>query len=263
MITRSAVITGAAVGIGRAIVDQVLQDDSTHIVAVDVQERALGELAAQFADRVSPLVGDVGDWDTHLRAADLAETRAPLEWWVNNAGRDVVGGAHEVTADDIETGLRTNQLGAMFGTAIAVRSMCEHRRGSIVNISSIQGMTAFPGAFVYQAAKAAIIMITKGVALDYAAVGIRCNAICPGSVATPMFYAGLPTDPDARAIELERQARLAPLGRVGDPAEIANTAMFLLSESASFITGAAVVVDGGASVRCYEFPAILTTDDGS
>jgi NAD(P)-dependent dehydrogenase (short-subunit alcohol dehydrogenase family) len=86
----------------------------------------------------------VGDWDTHVRAADAAEQRGPLRHWVNNAGIDIVGGAHEVTPEHIEHGLRVRQHGVMFGCALAVRRMLPARTGSIVNISSIQGVAAWP-----------------------------------------------------------------------------------------------------------------------
>ena len=137
-------------------------------------------------------MGDVGDWDTHVRAADAAERRGPLRHWVNNAGIDIVGGAHEVTPEHIEQGLRVLQHGVMFGCAIAVRRMLPARMGSIVNISSIQGVAAWPRYFVYDAAKAAILMATKSVALDYAPHGLRCNVVLPGNIDTPMFRAGSP-----------------------------------------------------------------------
>jgi len=257
---RAAVVTGAAAGIGRAIVDELLQGGSTHVVGVDLDAGMLHELSDRFEGQVTPIVGDVGEWATHVRAARAAEDVAPLEWWVNNAGTDVVGGAHEISQLDIESGLQTNQLGPMFGTAIAVRTMMGRRRGSIVNISSIQGIAAFPRYFVYQSAKAAIIMFSKGVALDYGPVGIRCNAVCPGSIATPMFFNGLSLDPASRAREIEQEARLAPLGRVGEPGEVAKAVAFLLSDAASFISGAALVVDGGASTRCYAYPPALDAE---
>jgi NAD(P)-dependent dehydrogenase (short-subunit alcohol dehydrogenase family) len=251
---KSAVVTGAAEGIGRAIAEEILSTTSAHVVGIDTQGELLHELAAGSDGRLDPLVGDVSRWQTHLEAADRAAAVAPLEWWVNNAGVDVFGAAHEIGPDDIDRGLRTNQLAPMYGTAVAVRRMFAQRRGSIVNISSIQGIAAFPGYFAYQAAKAAIIMFSKGVAMDYGPRGIRCNVVCPGTIATSMYYAGLSDDPARRSQQVELEERLAPLGRVGTPAEVAKAVGFLLSDAGSFITGATLVVDGGATTRCFAYP---------
>ena len=249
------VVTGAAMGIGAEIARALVASGSS-VVAVDRNEAALAETVESLGVLATALVGDIGDWDTHERAAELALSKGTLAGWVNNAGIDVAGGAHEVTAGDIEEGLRTLQLGPMFGTAVAVRRMLPQRRGSIVNIASIQGVVAFPRYYVYQAAKAAVIMISKGVAADYGPHGLRCNALLPGSVATPMTIqafeaAGVPVEEGLRT-----EGDLAPLGRIGQAGEIANVAVFLLSDAASFVTGAAWVVDGGATARCAAFPDV-------
>lgn len=252
---RAAVVTGAAMGMGRAIAAWLVED-GIGVVGLDLNEAALNDARDELGDGFEPCVGDVGDWQSHERAADAAERRGELRHWVNNAGVDIVGGAHEVTPEHIEDGLRVLQMGVMFGCAVAVRRMLPRRRGSIVNISSIQGVAAFPRYFVYDAAKAAILMATKSVALDYAPYGLRCNVVLPGNVDTPMFRAGYPEDP----VELERwldgETRLAPMNRVADPSEIAEVAAFLLSDRASFVTGAEVIADGGAMVRCFPHPPI-------
>jgi NAD(P)-dependent dehydrogenase (short-subunit alcohol dehydrogenase family) len=249
---RSCVVTGAAVGIGRAITAQLVAE-GVHVVGVDWDFEALERTAAELGDGVAPLAGDVADWQTHERAADLAERAAPLAHWVNNAGVDVVGGAHEVTPEDIDRGLRVLQLGAMYGVAIAVRRMLPRRTGSIVNIASIQGTHAFPRYFTYQAAKAAVVMISRGVAVDYGPFGLRCNAVLPGTIETPMTYSTLAPDvPRERALAAE--GKLHPLGRIGQPEEIAEVVCFLLSDRASLVTGAAIPVDGGATARCYAYP---------
>lgn len=248
---RSAVVTGAGMGIGRAIVTRLLTQGAT-VVGVDVDEQALDRVSQEVGERFVAVVGDVGDAKTHERAADAAEEVGRLGWWVNNAGVDVTGGAHEVRLDRLADDLRVNQLGPMYGTAVAVRRMLPHRAGAIVNISSIQGVTAFPRYYAYQAAKAAVAMISRGVAVDYGPSGIRCNAVLPGAIETPMTYATLPAGV-LREQALREEGRLAPLGRIGQAEEVADLVAFLLSDAASYITGAAVPVDGGATARCFAY----------
>jgi NAD(P)-dependent dehydrogenase (short-subunit alcohol dehydrogenase family) len=248
----SCVVTGAAMGTGRAIAVALLAD-GYHVVGVDWDAGALDATAGALDAAFEPLHGDVGDWETHERAADLAGRAAPLTGWVNNAGIDIQGGAHEVTPEDIARGLRVLQLGVMYGTAVAVRRMLPHGGGSIVNVSSIQGVAAFPRYFVYGAAKAAVIQASRSVAVDYGPFGIRCNAVLPGTIETPMLEQTMRTD-IAREDALRLEGELHPLGRVAQPEEVAAVVAFLLSERAAFVSGAALPVDGGATARCYAYP---------
>ncbi len=251
---KAAVVTGAAMGIGRAIAARLIADDIL-VVAVDRDETALQVAAAELGERCEPLVGDVGDWATHERAADAAQAAGDLRYWVNNAGVDWVGGAHEIDVEHIERGLSVLQLGPMYGSCVAVRRMIPARAGSIVNISSIQGITAFPRYFVYDVAKAAVLMITKSIAVDYGPFGIRCNSVLPGCIETPMTYTTLPSDLE-QAEALRREGLLAPMLRVGQPEEMAEVVSFLLSDRASYVNGAEIVADGGATARCFAYPPL-------
>ena len=198
----------------------------------------------------------MADWSTHERAADQAGAVAPLRYWVNNAGIDVIAPAHAVTPEEIDRGLRVLQHGPMFGTAIAIRRLlADGDGGSIVNVASIQGMVAFPGYFVYQAAKAAIIMLSRGVANDYGAYGIRCNSVSPGSINTPMTEAAAGTPDELEAV-IRESAEMAPVGRIGEAGEVADAIAYLLSDQSSFVTGTNLVVDGGASARCWPYPPV-------
>lgn len=249
-----AVVTGAAKGIGRATAER-LTSTGWIVVGVDLDGDALEATCAALGERMVGVVGDVSDWATHERAADAAEAAGGLTAWVNNAAIDIQGGAHEVTAQHIDDGIRVLQLGPMYGTAVAVRRLAARGGGAIVNVGSIQGTHAFPGYYVYQAAKAAIAMITRGVAVDYGPHGIRCNAVLPGIIETPMTYSTLRTDVP-RAEALRREAMLAPMARVGQAHEVADAIEYLLSERSSYVNGAELVVDGGATARCFAYPPI-------
>lgn len=175
--------------------------------------------------------------------------------WVNNAGIDIQGAAHEVTEEEVDRGLRILLTGAIAGTVVAVRRMLPNRRGSIVNVSSVQGAAAFPRYLVYGAAKTGVLHIARSVAVDYGPYGIRCNTVLPGTMDTPMTDSVLPPD-IPRAEALRREGGLATLGRIAAPEEVAEVVCFLLSDRASYVTGASLLVDGGAAARCFAYPPL-------
>ena len=250
-----AVVTGGAAGIGRGIVECLLAEGVT-VVSLDRDAEALAAAAAALGERFVPCVGDISLWADHERAADLAEQHGRLAHWVNNAGIDWVGAVHELDEAHIRRGLDVLLHGPMFGAAVAVQRMVRSGGGSIVNISSIQGVSAFPNYSVYAVAKAGVLMLSKSIAVDYAAHGIRCNAVLPGCIETPMTYTTLPPEL-SREEGLLSEGKLAPLLRVGQPREIGEVVAFLLSDRASYITGAELAVDGGATARCFPYPPFV------
>ena len=251
---KCVVVTGAARGLGAAIARRLVAD-GVSVVATDIDAVGLERLKGEAPELIETRAGDVGDPDLHEHVANLAERIAPLEGWVNNAGIDVQRAAHEITPREIEDALRVLQLGPMFGTRTAVRRMLSARRGSIVNVSSIQAFALWPRYFVYGAAKAAIVAMTKSVAADYGPYGIRCNAVLPGSIDTPMLDEALPPGVD-RAEAVRDEGRVSPLGRVARPEEIAEVVAFLLSDAASYVSGAAVVADGATTAWGVPSPPI-------
>ncbi len=254
--TASAVVTGAAMGIGLAVA-QRLAADGYHVVCVDWNAEALERALTSIAGEATAVQGDIGDWSTHERAAAAAEAAGTLRAWVNNAGIDWSARAHEADAEHIDRGLRVLLNGPMYGTAVAVRRMLATGGGAIVNVASIQGLAAFPGYYVYCAAKAGVAQIARNVCIDYGHHGIRCNTVLPGTVATPMTEGLLPAD-ISREEALRIEGELAPMARVAESAELASAIAFLLSDEASYVNGTGLTVDGGSMARCFAYaPAPL------
>ena len=248
----SAVVTGAANGVGRAVAARLTRA-GTPVAGLDRDGAQLRQVAEELGEGFTAVQGDITDWAAHERAADAAESMGPLRGWVNNAGVDWQGAAHEADATHIDDGLRVLLHGPMYGAAVAVQRMLPARSGAIVNISSIQGAAAFPRYYVYDAAKAGIVMATKSIAVDFGSYGLRANVVLPGTIATPMTFDLLPEGGDMDEF-LRSEGHLAPLGRVAEPDEIAAVVTFLLSSDASYVNGAEIVADGGALARCYAYP---------
>jgi NAD(P)-dependent dehydrogenase (short-subunit alcohol dehydrogenase family) len=250
---RIVVVTGAARGIGRSSAERCLAD-GWRIVGVDVDEEALAETAAELGGGFVAVLGDVSNRETHERAADEAESAGELQGWVNNAGIEIDGRADEVNDEDLERTLAVNLVGTAYGCSVAVgRFRRAATPGAIVNVSSVHAVAAFPASFAYDASKAGIDALTRQVAVDYGAAGIRCNAVRPGAIDTPLSHrtASEAADPEA---EWSSYAELHPLRRIGQAAEVAAVIAFLLGPDSSFVTGACIAVDGGASARCFAYP---------
>ena len=234
---QTAVVTGAARGIGRAIAERLLAESAT-VLAVDRLEIPP---APGHANRLHALVLDITAPEAvGALVAKVRDLGAPLDILVNNAG---IGGskALDATTDaEWQRFLDTN-LTAVFRLCRDVGRLLRRPGGRIVNISSVFGLTGFPGSLAYSVAKAGVAQLTRQVAVDLAPEGVRVNAIAPGVIETEMTRRRIDTDAWYRLIMCEA----TPLGRNGTPADIAGVAAFLCSDDAAFVTGQVIEVDGG------------------
>jgi dihydroanticapsin dehydrogenase len=248
---RIAIVTGAGSGIGKASAIRLAEEGAT-VICADINGDSANETAAQIRQLNFKADGyelDVSD----SKACDLivskcVENFGAVDILVNNAGVNLPGVFHEVSNETIDRTLNVNVKGAMYLTRAAIPHMLKNSRGSIVNMSSVNGLVSEPYLSVYSASKGAIVMFTRGIALDYAKTGIRCNAICPGWVDTPINHAhakmlgGL--DHVYKTID-----SFQPIGRPGTSREIANVVLFLASDESSFMTGSIVSADGGMTAQ--------------
>jgi NAD(P)-dependent dehydrogenase (short-subunit alcohol dehydrogenase family) len=249
--SRSYVVTGGGRGIGRAIAERLLEDaDDNAVVAIELDADALAWTEEHpVGPRVIAVTGDAADEAVAEKAADLAEAAGTLKGWVNNAAVFRDAQVHADGAREVLDAIALNLDPAVVGCAAAVRRfLAADTGGAIVNVSSHQAQRAVRGALPYATAKAAVEGLTRALAVDYGAFGIRTNAVALGSITTERYEAFLARQEPAAAARIEEEMRLLhPLGRVGRPEEVAAVVVYLLSGDAGFINGAIVPVDGGRS----------------
>jgi 2-keto-3-deoxy-L-fuconate dehydrogenase len=242
---KTAFVTAAGQGIGRATA-LAFAAEGARVIATDVNEALVHQIAS---DRIHTAKLDV------LHAADIAQTAldaGAVDILFNCAGFVHQGTLLDATDDEWKFAFELN-AGSMFRTMRAfLPGMLDRGHGVILNMASVaSSLKGVPSRFIYSATKAAVIGMTKSVAADYVTRGIRCNCLCPGTVHTPSLDERIEANASAAgSVEAARAAFIArqPMGRLGTPEEIAALSVYLASDAAQFITGQAVIIDGGLTL---------------
>ena len=245
---RTCIVTGGAQGIGEACIRRFAREGAQLVIA-DIDDSRGATLATELgALYVHCDVGDKAQVDALVAQTMAAFGR--IDVLVNNAGIFRAADFLEMTEADFDAVLRINLKGSfLVGQAVA-REMAKAGKGSIVNMSSVNGTLAIPTIASYNVSKGGINQLTRVMALALADKGIRVNAVAPGTIATELASKAVLTSEEAKARILSR----TPMKRLGEPSEIADTVAYLASDAASYITGEIVVVDGGRMTLNYTVP---------
>lgn len=248
---KRVVVTGGSSGIGKASVEKFLKNGCL-VVAASRSEVNGGSLLAELDAYVKSgklffLSCDVSREADVLKLVDFANEKiGGCDWLINVAGVFKGGMIHELSEEDWDASFDLNVKAVFFTSKHFIPQMLKRRYGSIVNVASVHGLLGAYNAPAYDASKAAVVNLTRAMALDYAAYGIRINAVCPGATATPMFMNG--STPEV----IQAFENAIPAKRIAKPEEVAEAVVFMASDSASMILGASLVVDGGISANCGE-----------
>ena len=233
---KTAIVTGAGAGIGKAIC-QKLSQNNYRVGMLDLNEENVNE-ASKAVENSFPLLGDVTNQESIKKAFEKFGEIPDL--LVNNVGIVLFGPLEEHSVEDYSKSLNINLLGSFITSRILINDMIKRGSGSIINMSSVNGVNPGIGIGAYPASKAGIISMTQQMAIEWGKFGIRVNCISPGFIDAGMSKP-IYEDPKVR----ELRGRAVPSGRLGEADDIANAVLFLDSENASYVNGHNLVVDGG------------------
>ncbi len=241
-----AVVTGSTSGLGHATALRLAREGAAVVVNSDRPDNGAATVAEiEAAGGTAVFVqGSVASRDDCEALAVAASELGPVSILVNNAGIERRGGVLDCTDEDWDDMLNVDLKGIFLVSRAVLPAMLEHGKGAIVNVASVLSYDVIPERAAYVAAKGGVIQLTKSMALDYGPRGIRCNAVVPGFFHTPMLEQSMIDSGDYEGTKAILTAN-SVFGRGGDPAELAAAVYFLVSDEASFITGAVLRVDGG------------------
>lgn len=247
---QAAIVTGGSRGIGHAIVAELARA-GVRVLFCGRDEQAGRDAERELADcgEVAFRVADVGvEADVAALATACAERFGPPAILVSNAGVNANFDATAMTEEQWDRFFAIDLKSAWLGAKHVLPSMLEAGHGAIVNVSSLHGFATLEGFFPYAAAKSGLVGLTRSLALDYGPHGIRVNCVAPGFVRTRLVQESIDRNDDRAAAERDMTAGVA-LRRIGEPAEVARVIRFLVSDDASYVTGASLLVDGGLTAR--------------
>lgn len=244
-----AVVTGAGRGIGRSIALKFAEEGADIVINYSKSGEEAEETAEtiRFMGRKALLIrADVSNpFQVRSMVEKTIKEMGKVDVLVNNAGILVPGSLVELSNEDWDRVVRVNLNGVFYCLREFGKHMVKRRKGVIINIASTAGIIPLIGCGAYSSTKAAVIMLTKQAALEWAEHGVRVNAICPGPIKTQMTLSRYTPD------KLEKRNRLTPMGRMGEPEEVARLAVFLASAESSYITGETITIDGGLTSSPY------------
>ncbi|SFC45019.1 SDR family NAD(P)-dependent oxidoreductase [Pseudoalteromonas denitrificans] len=238
-----AVVTGGSKGIGLAIVEKLLNQDY-QVFNLDISKSDIGEFIHCDISKVPQVINAINN---------IIQQTQQIDVLISNAGIHFSATIENTTEDDLDKVFALNVKGAYASIKACLPTMKQQKSGSIILISSDQAIIAKQNSFAYNLSKASLASIAKTTALDYAAYNIRANAVCPGTIETPLYHKAIDnycekSGANKKQIHAE-EAALQPLGRLGRPEEVANLVAFLASDESQFITGSLQVIDGGYTTQ--------------